>query len=508
MRGLTLDQSKRLYRQVLLDDDAAVLQRLCKEDLFFLLYIACKRKDIDHPWLYDRCREVEDEPYGCLDLWARSHYKSTIITFGTTIQAILCDPEVTIGLFSCTRPIAKAFLSQIKMELESNVFLKKLFPDILWENPQKESPRWSLDDGILVKRKGNPKEMTIEAWGLVDGQPTSKHYKILKYDDVVTRESVSNPEMIAKITAAFELSSNLGDLIHGHHVQAAGTRYAHGDTYRAIMEKNTLKTRIYPATDDGTEGGNPVLLSREMLTHLRRTQGPYVFAAQQLMNPSSDRAMGFRAEWMQNTIIRKGDDWNVYILVDPASAKKKSSDFTVFWVWGLGPDNNYYLLDAVRDRLRLTERATMLMRLHRKWRPLRVGYEQYGMQADIEHIETVMERENYRFTIMPLGGGMAKEDRIKRLIPPFEQQRVFFPHKLLYRDWEGKPRDFIQEFIDDEYLAFPVALHDDMMDCASRIMDPAFGAVFPSPCDPASIGLDGRQDLRHALTTNSEYEVF
>ena len=73
---------------------------------------------------------VQESPDGHLDLWAREHYKSTIITFGQTIQDILRDPEVTVGIFSHTRPIAKGFLRQIKRELESNQTLKDLFPDI------------------------------------------------------------------------------------------------------------------------------------------------------------------------------------------------------------------------------------------------------------------------------------------------------------------------------------------------------------------------------------------
>lgn len=464
------------------------LRNLCLTDLYFLLWFGCGRKDIEKQWLLDRCREVQAEPNDRLDLWARDHYKSTIITFGLTIQDILNDPEITVGIFSHIRPIAKKFLRQIKFEFESNERLKSLFPDVLWANPEKESPKWSEDEGIIVRRKSNPGEATVEAWGLVDGQPTGKHFSRLIYDDVVTEKSVTSPDMIEKTTDQLALSYNLGS--GGEEKRRfIGTRYHFNDTYRTVMDRGTAKPRIYPATDDGAENGNPVLLRPERLAAKRRDMGPYVFGCQMLQNPKADALQGFRREWLRHWNPDAGDGMNRYILVDAASEKKQGSDYTAIWVVGLGQDQNYYVLDIIRDRLNPTERVQRLMALHRKWKPFQVRYEKYGKDGDISHIQDVQAKENYRFDIVEVGGATPKHDRIKRLIPLFEQNRVYLPQSLHITDYQGVLRDMVHAFEEEEYMAFPVPLHDDLLDSLARIAEPEdvkrpeLALVWPMPIE-------------------------
>lgn len=471
-------------------------------DLFYLLVYGMNRPDIDSDWLFERCREVQKNPNNHLDLWAREHYKSTIITIGLSILNVLSNPNITIGIFSHTRPIAKAFLRQIKREWESNMVLQRYFPHIC--PPEKSESRtrtWSEDGGLIVKRGGNPKEATLEAWGLVDGQPTGKHFSLLIYDDVVTLESVSTPEQIRKTTDAWRLSLNLG--AREGTIRMIGTRYHASDTYHLIMEQGSVQARIHSATEDGLATGKAVFLPDDILARKRRDMGPYVFACQMLQNPLADNAMGFRKEWFQTLppmgthgltrpqnshldrqsayvqSLELGSHMNRYIVVDPASSKKQSSDYTSMWVVGLNHDGSYYVLDGVHDRLALHERAEALFQLHRKHRPLCVGYEQYGIQADIEHIKYRMEQENYRFNIVPLGGSMAKTDRIRRLVPIFEQNRIWFPHSIQHLRVDRTAVDLVQEFYRKEYLNFPVAGHDDMLDCLARILDKELGALFP-----------------------------
>ena len=66
--------------------------RIGRLDLFLLLVRLLRRPDLNKDWLFERCREVQANPNGYLDLWAREHGKSSIITFGLTIQDILNDP--------------------------------------------------------------------------------------------------------------------------------------------------------------------------------------------------------------------------------------------------------------------------------------------------------------------------------------------------------------------------------------------------------------------------------
>lgn len=467
------------------------LRTLYRTDLYALLRYGLRRPDVDHPWVFDRCREVQREMNGVLDLWAREHYKSTVITFAGSIFRIIrshgddpVDPrEVTIGIFSHTKPIAKGFLRQIKYELETNDHLQLVFDDIFYSNPRKEAAKWTEDEGITVKRKANPKEATVEAHGLVDGQPTSKHFVHRMYDDVVTLESVTTPDMIAKTTAAYEMSDNLGT--EGGTFSLAGTRYHFADTYGDLMKRQAVKVRQHPCTRDATENFTPdncVLMKPETLKAKRITQGPYTFGTQMLLNPKGDNSQTLKKEWLKFVLADPTrDGLNTYILCDPANEKRKTNDYTTFWVVGLGPDGNYLLCDLIRDRLNLTERAQTLFDLHQMWKPLHVGYERYGMQADIAHIQSEMERRNYRFHITELGGQTPKLDRIRRLIPLFEQGRVYIRRTRMHTDYEGVTRNLIESFVEEEYKAFPVMSHDDMLDCLARIEDPDFKMLLRWP---------------------------
>lgn len=473
-------------------------------DRFFLLTILLGRSDAKHPWLYDRCREVEREPDGYLDLWAREHYKSTIITFAGVIQEILKNPEITIGIFSFNKPTARKFLRQVKYEFESNTTLQTLYPDVLYADPKKESPRWSEDAGIVVRRQSNPKEATLEGHGLVDGQPTGAHFLLRVYDDVVTLESVTSPEMVTKTTEAWSLSDNLGargddGLARAWHV---GTRYSFGDSYNTMMEMGAVKPRIYPATHDGTRDGEPVFLPKHVWEDKKRKQTITVLAAQMLQNPAAGNNAIFQKDWLRFQDVRPAT-LNIYILCDPASSKKKGSDRTAIPVIGVDAAGNRWLVDGYHHRMGLSERYQRIKELRKRWmnmpgvQQVKVGYERYGSTSDLEYFEEMMERDRDEFEIVELAwpreGPGSKTDRVQRLEPYFRNGRFFLPAVVkeetkaqrsmresgqafrIYKPTQAKDEEgrlySLNKNLLEEYLVFPFGVHDDLIDAISRIED-------------------------------------
>lgn len=467
----------------------ATYRELCLKDLFFVLYFGLERIDVNKPFIIQCIRDVEENCVDTLDLWAREHYKSTILTYGLPIQELARNPEERIGIFSHTRPIAKGFLRQIKVTLEGQAPIKKWFKDVFFVHPKQQAPKWSEDDGIMVKRKSTPKESSIEAWGIVDGQPTSKHFTIRIYDDVVTETSVTTPEQITKVLRQYELSQSLGT--DGGSKRLNGTHYHFADLYAHLKKKSTYHSRIKPATDDGTATGNPVFLSQGRLDELRKEQGQYIFSCQQLLKPIASEDQKFKLEWLAYYDVlplRR----HKYLLVDPANEKSKKSDYTVMGVISIDANWNMFLDDLLRDRLNLGERWQALRDMRERNKPIKkVGYEKYGKDADITYMQEKQGEEGNYFKITPLGGSMGKFDRIQRLEPRYENGQFYLPHRLIYNG-----QDMIKLFIDEEYSFFPFCVHDDILDMMARIDDIGISA-------PIAADIPDNYDEK-----NNEYDPF
>ena len=476
-----------------------------------------------HPWIFNRCMEVQEDPDFHIDIWAREHFKSTIITLLKTVQDILRDPEIAICIFSYNQKIASKFVSQIKNALE-NKRLRQLFPDIIPEDTGSGKYTYIDDEGsrrsqkfswssvaLTVKRKTGRKEPTVSGYGLVTGQPTGMHFDMLIYDDVVTPDSVRTSEQNRYTTEQFTMSLNTGS---GENVRVRiiGTRYSLYDTYfhimnpkyasEGVMGGSKYSLRCYPCR---TMSGDPVLYTSEYLESKRSVMVSFVYDSQMMCDPQFSSDIGFNEDWIAercnaDEIYGDRDSYNFYIIVDPANTKNNKSDFTAMAVVAVNGDGRYYIPDIVRDKMSLSERISSLMSLVNRWttshgRP-EVFYEQSGLSSDMEVIRGMMESKRYWFTIHSMGtkprvtldpragsgAGSLKVNRILALEPLFRGYRIVLADSCVKVNWNGREEDMMASFVMDEYMKFPISNdHDDMLDALSRIADAETGPLIIAP---------------------------
>lgn len=459
-------------------------RELVKHDLWFILQFIVQAGDCNKKFIVDSCREVQYGPKtNTLDVWAREHYKSTILTIAETIQDLCNNPDTTICILSYARHAAKVFLIQLKQILEQSEFLKWLFPEIFYADPATQAFKWSEDIGLWVNRKSMAREPSIAAYGLIDGQPTGRHFSKLVYDDVVTDEVARSPEMIEKVKRAFDMSANCGT--DGGRRRVIGTFYNHDDPLTYIQglkdpatSEDIFTTRLKPATVDGTANGAPVLLSERKLVELS-SGDRYIFNCQQLCNPTpvSDMSLNpkFLIEVEPHEIPKR---MFKFMTVDPAgmqSQTKRRGDAWAVLVAGIVPyrddlgASDLYILDAIIEPMNEAEALENIPKIYkRNGRIQQVGVEQIGMSSMEVHVRNALQGHGINLSV-DLGtlkllkpAGRPKQTRIERNLSwPLQNGKIHISAAI--------PNAY-KERLRLEMEKFPY-WHDDALDALSYFYD-------------------------------------
>ncbi len=518
-------------------------RKLCQTDLYYLGYFILGINSMHHediinhdtgkvekrvyrPFVFNRCWEVQNSPDYHVDIWARGHFKSVIITELKTIQDILINPNITIGIYSYNATIARSFVAAIRSFME-NPDIQRLFPDIIpspdeirakkyiLQNKYGKNTRkklsWS-DESFSVKRTTTKKEETLMGYGLVTGQAVSKHFDILVFDDCVTPDSVRTDKSNATTTQQWQQAINTGEG-ENQRVRVIGTRYSFYDTYYHIINPRAsegelgggkFSLRKYPCYEKGNNGERiPVLRTKEYLEELEDTMLGYVWSAQQECNPSQSSPMRFMDDWIaercdSDDIYNNRNDFNWYIMIDPANTKSNKSDYTSMMLIGTGKDKRYYVPDMIRDRLTQSERKKALFSLVNKWttpngkKPI-VFEEQSGLLSDMEYFRNEMIRDRFFFELfavttrprisadLRMSGMATKHQRIHALEPMFRTHRIVLAKNIYRTNYSGNQEDMMASFVLQEYNRYPYGEHDDCLDALSRIADAETGPLLMFP---------------------------
>lgn len=199
--------------------------------------------------------------------------------------------------------------------------------------------------------------------------------------------------------------------------------------------------------------------------------------------PGASKNIWFREEWLQfYDIPIPRDKYNTYMLVDPAGAKGKKSDWTSIQVWAAGQDKKLFLADWIHDRLDPGERVATILRLTRYWKQQQTIYEEYGLLNDSYYLTEKMREQEFDVRVYPIPVGrtgprhnLSKSERIKGIIPLFREGNIYLPRTCKRKIYDGTTVDLTKRFIDVEYKLYKgegSIQHEDDLDCMGRLLEP------------------------------------
>ena len=391
-----------------------VYRSLILNDLFFVLYFIVRpfspgdEERVNHPFIVKMCNEIQDgQKDYTLDVWAREHFKTSIMTVAETIQYTLRNPEASNGIFAYARPAAKKFLYSIRDIFQTRKLLKACFREIVWNDPEKEAPLWSLDDGIILKRTTTRKEPTIGAYGLIEGMPTGLHFDRRVYDDVVTEDVSDSPEVMEKIKTKFDSSQNLGTENGSHRV--IGTFYHHADPLIYVRDKKDengnpkYHLRLVPATEDGTPNGRSIFISQKRLDDLKLTK---TFNCQQLCNPTPVGTQKLNPEYLKEIDPEQIPRASYkFMTIDPAGSTGKGDSWAIL-VCAVEPKvdevgaSNVYIVDAMISPLGDSEAIETIVRMYLNAGIIqKVGVEKVGLSSTEIHVANALRAKGWNISV-------------------------------------------------------------------------------------------------------------
>jgi len=473
-----------------------VYRSLILNDLFFVLYFIVRpfspgdEERVNHPFIVKMCNEIQDgQKDYTLDVWAREHFKTSIMTVAETIQYTLGNPEASTGIFAYARPAAKKFLYSIRDIFQTRKLLKACFREIVWNDPEKEAPLWSLDDGIILKRTTTRKEPTIGAYGLIEGMPTGLHFDRRVYDDIITEDVADSPEVMEKIKIKYDSSQNLGTESGTHRV--IGTFYHHADPLTYVRDKKDengnpkYHFRLVPATKDGTPNGSPIYVSQKRLDDLKLTK---TFNCQQLCNPTPVGTQKLNPEYLKEIDPEQIPRTSYkFMTIDPAGSTAKGDSWAIL-VCVVEPKvdevgaSNVYIVDAIISPLGDSEAIEAILRMYLKAGViLKVGVEKVGLSSTEIHVANALKARGRYISvddgtlIILRPAGRNKTQRIESAIAwPLNNGKLHVSKAVPYT---------YRERLKWEMEKFPF-WHDDGLDALSYLYDIIKDFRFQRPLPP------------------------
>lgn len=405
-------------------------------------------------------REEEDEfPYP--KAWEDKYWK-----LGTNMRILIASYVISNS---------EKMIGLIRKTYENSQMMLALFPDVIPPNFMKT--KWS-NQSACINRQENFTESTFEAAG-IGGASTSRHYDLIieddliyaKKDDFSDRELQPGQEDIDKAIGWHKLVTSL--LVPGKHthIHNAGTRWAQHDLvdYIVMNEPDYEKFQIAAVKEeegkrwDECEPTWPEAFDIEQLTRIEHAQGPYMFATQYLLKPSSPQEHIFDGKWLEYYTSSEfiPPDCRIFTTVDLAewgdSVRKQHGCNAVVLTCAWDTKNHCWILGYDVGRYNPSEVIFAMAKHWKVFRPESIHVESVYYQKALAHFARIFMEDGkvpmMRIKEIKPEGNVAKEIRIRAIEPQASNHAIHC---------RPDHKEFITEFI--EYIPNNNSCKKDILD--------------------------------------------
>lgn len=402
-----------------------------------------------------------------LGLVPRDHLKTSVWTIANTVKRVSNNPNIRILLGNETATNAQHFLRRIEAVFERNALYQWLFPELVPDFSKVK--KWSESE-MLVPRTADYPESTVETIG-VGGAVVSRHYNLLKLDDLVGKEASESGDVMKKVIDWYQYCESLLERPEDE-IEVYGTRWAYSDLYSWI-EKNEGEwlDRFYCSVFEQLTG-KPIWEERfnvEQLRRIKQKVGAFKFSCQYLNKPFDPEGGSFRPEWLRHHTMRDGaiipeggdrrpierNHLRTFMRIDPAISEKRGAARSAIIVDGVYKDERIFMLEAWAKRCDPFEMIDKAFEFQKEYDCDACGIESVAYQRILK---PVFEREARARSVwinvveMRPDSREKKENRIRGSITPYLRRG------LISVD-EDKHADFVEE-----YTQFPNGGTIDILD--------------------------------------------
>lgn len=254
-------------------------------------------------------------------------------------------------------------------------------------------------------------------------------------------------------------------------------RHCEGD-FAGWVEKSEIdewEFFIVPALDENGESYYPKRYPKAELERIQK-QNPYLFAAMYQQKPLSNAGLYFHEEWLRAYRAYPDNMTKIFITTDFGFTT--NGDKSLFCCWGLGKDNNLYLLRSLQGKWESPDAKKYCMDFFNRCSSAFPKCRRVYVENTLSGLGFIqdMRRECPKMAIVPLRRGAKKNklNRAESAMTWMEAGRVFFR--------EGDP-NFVAARA--EFLAYnpnDKNPKDEWIDCTGDATEIAFnmktGSIF------------------------------